>query len=275
MLDVVIYYRQPQSPQGHAKLFAEGLARHGIKAEFRTSGMYRRCDLAVFWAHKNVQVIHAQRSAGLDYLVMERGYFGDRFAMTSLGYNGLNGHAQFHNANMPSDRWRRYGVELKPWKTDGDIIVLMGQVPTDASLRNCDNYKSWVVNSAYQAQRLYGKRVYFRGHPHPAASNFRPDLPTLTGTLEEALSDAAAVITWNSNSGVDAVLAGVPLIACDRGSMAYTMAAQKIGDPLVRPDRSQWVNDLAYTQWTDGEISTGEAWSHLRQHFDTKKTVAA
>jgi hypothetical protein len=277
MLDVVIYYRQPQTPSAHVRMFAEGLARHSIRAEIRSPQLYRRSDLAVFWAHKQQHIIQQQRDAGLDYLVMERGYFGDRFAMTSLGFNGLNGHAEFHNQNSPGDRWQRYGVPVSAWKQEGDgeVIVVMGQVPTDASLKNCPNYRAWIHDAARKAEAVYGRRVYFRPHPHPSASTFRPNLPLIGGTLESALERACAALVWNSNSGVDTVLAGVPLICGDRGSMAWPMATQVIGDPLIRPDRYQWLNDLAYTQWSDSEIMMGDAWNHLRQRFDSRKTAAA
>lgn len=277
MLDVVIYYRQPQSPSEHIAMFRDGLLRHGIRAEIRLPQMYRRCDLAVFWAHKQQAIITAQRQAGRDYLVMERGYFGDRFSMTSLGFNGLNGHAQFHNQNSPGDRWQQHGQPVQAWKGEGEgeVIVLMGQVPTDASLKNCPDYRGWVHKAANEAARAYGRKVYFRPHPHPAASSFRPNLPPIGGSLDSALARAFAVLVWNSNSGVDAVLAGVPLICADAGSMAYPMATHQIGDPLVRPDRFQWLNDLAYTQWTNGEISNGDAWNHLRQHYVSSATAAA
>lgn len=235
MIDIVIYCRQPHTPSRHRRMFFHGLAAHGIRAEFRMSSMYRPSDLAVFWAHKNTTAIEGQRRIGKDYLVMERGYFGDRFAMTSLGYNGLNGHAEFHNENSPPDRWLKYGTEVRPWKHDGEVIVLMGQVPTDASLRNCPNYARWVNTSAETAAALYGTKVYFRPHPHPAAQAFKPRLPVIGGTLESALDRASAVIIWNSNSGVDAVLRGVPLIACDKGSMASAMGVNRIGMNLVRP----------------------------------------
>jgi hypothetical protein len=29
------------------------------------------------------------------------------------------------------------------------------------------------------------------------------------------------------------------------------------------PPREQWLNDLAYTQWTLEELKSGEAWKHL------------
>lgn len=274
MLDVVLYHHQPASPSEHLKMFAEGLRRHGITPEFRRESMYRKSDLAVMWAHKKATVIRNQRESGLNYLVMERGYFGDRFAMTSLGFNGLNGYANFHNERSSSSRWEKHRVAVKEWKTGGDIIVLMGQVPTDASLKTCSNYSQWVGIAGLIAQQRYQLPVYFRPHPHPAASAFRPRLPILQGTLEAALDRAAAVLTWNSNSGVDAVLNGVPLIAVDRGSMAYSMAVNQIGDPLIRPDRTQWLHNLAYTQWTNSEISQGESWEHLRQHFASIATAA-
>jgi hypothetical protein len=277
MLDIVIYHRQPQTPSVHVKLFAEGLLRHGIHAEILSPQMYRRSDLAVFWAHKQSEIIQQQRDAGLDYLVMERGYFGDRFAMTSLGFNGLNGHAEFHNQNSPGDRWQRYGVPVQAWKQggEGEVIVIMGQVPSDASLKNCPNYRGWIQEVARTAEREYKRKVYFRPHPHPAASSFNPNVPLIGGSLDSALQRACAVIIWNSNSGVDAALAGVPVICGDRGAMSYPMATHVIGAPLVRPDRYQWLNDLAYTQWADSEISNGDAWNHLRQRFDSRKTAAA
>lgn len=269
MLDVVIYCRSHESmAAGHLRLFASGLKRHGITTEMRAASRYRPCDLAVMWAHKQPQVIAEQRRHGRDYLVMERGYFGDRFAMTSLGFNGLNGHAEFHNASSPSDRWSRYGVPVHEWRDGGDYVLIMGQVPTDASLKTCPNYRRWVGEAARKAKEFYGLPVKFRQHPHPAASSFRPEgLTILGGTLEQSLANAAAAIVWNSNSGVDAGLAGVPVIACDRGSMAWPIATHAIGQALVRPDRSQWLNDLGYCQWTEDEIATGVAWDHLQQHF--------
>ena len=136
------------------------------------------------------------------------------------------------------------------------------------------SFAAWIHDAAAAAQRAYGRKVYFRPHPHPAANGFKPTLPLIGGTLESALDRAYAALIYNSNSGVDAVLAGVPLICGDRGSMAYPMAC-RVGDPLVRPDRFQWLNDLAFAQWTDEEIGNGEAWNHLQQRYGSKKTVAA
>ena len=78
-------------------------------------------------------------------LVMERGYLGDRNAWVSLGWDDLNGQANFYNKYVAADRWDKYWRDqMKPWKTDGDNILICGQVITDQSLNDCDDYKTWL-----------------------------------------------------------------------------------------------------------------------------------
>ena len=80
------------------------------------------------------------------------------------------------------------------------------------------------------------------------------------------------VVTLNSNSGVDAALAGVPVIAFDEGSMAWPVAGHKPQDAIhpPRPDRLRWAAELAWCQWTDREFETGECWEHLRRGMDRR-----
>ena len=88
--------------------------------------------------------------------------------------------------------------------------------------------------------------------------------PQATGSLADCLADARWVVTFNSNSGVDAVLAGVPTVAVDQGAMAWAVTGR---DPTVQPptpDRSTWAAELAWCQWTLDEIKKGVAWDHLR-----------
>jgi hypothetical protein len=48
-----------------------------------------------------------------------------------------------------------------------------------------------------------------------------PGAPILDGELADALSGAAVVVTYNSNTGVDALLAGKSVTAADKGSMIW------------------------------------------------------
>jgi hypothetical protein len=77
-----------------------------------------------------------------------------------------------------------------------------------------------------------------------------------TGTLAEDLARAAVCVTWNSNAGVEAVLAGVPTVSMCKGSMAYDVTGHVIGDMLRLP-REDWAARLAWCQWLPEEIATG------------------
>lgn len=260
----VVIYDPPGRTQ--AKLLERGFQVHGISPIWRPRHRWEPSDLAVTWAHKNPVVVSGQRRIEQDHLVMELAYFGDRRRVfISLGFNGLNGHAEFHAKDMPGDRWAKHGVPVAPWKTGGDYVLVMGQLRGDQSLSGCPNYPRWLA-AACEKAKAYGLPVYFRPHPLQREVD-KVDAPRHKGTLEEALAGAAAAIAWNSNSLVDAALAGVPVIAGDKGSMAWPVAAHEIGAELIRPDRTQWLHDLAYCQWTHEEIATGEAWAHLGKRY--------
>jgi hypothetical protein len=83
------------------------------------------------------------------------------------------------------------------------------------------------------------------------------------GNLAEALAGAAFAVTWNSNSGVDAAMAGVPVVAMDEGSMAWPVAAHDLGAVPRLPERRPWAAQLAWCQWRPEEIADGTAWEAL------------
>src|SRR5690606_9411713 len=102
------------------------------------------------------------RDQGKDVLVMEMGYIGDRTRYNSLGWNGLNGYAQF--AEYPKDggkRFREHGGVIHPWRGDNEKpVLLLGQVPTDQSLQgeNIEEiYNRWM--------KKIDRPVVFRQHP--------------------------------------------------------------------------------------------------------------
>lgn len=225
-------------------------------------GVYKRFIPA---SYARGHVIAQQKKNGFDCLILETGYINRGDGPTNhyaLGWNGLNGRAEFHNKNSPPRRAASLGVTLKPWR-DGDYVLLVGQVPWDASVDFTD-HRRWLEEAAHNIRALTGREIVFR--PHPKA-----DLPPIEGCryskgpLEQDLLNAHCVVTFNSNTGVDAVLNGVPVFAFDKGSMVYPVANKswlKLESPL-KPDRQQWLNDLCYAQWTPDEMRSGEAWAHI------------
>jgi hypothetical protein len=213
------------------------------------------------------KVFRQQREKNLDVVVLETGYInrGDGEAHHyAAGFNGLNGRADFRNKNMGPERWESFGVQLKPYSR-GEKVVLCGQVPWDASVDHTD-HKAWIVETAQKLKAMTTRTIVFR--PHPLAISH---LPAITGLeysiapLSEDLKNAHCVVTFNSNSAVEALVEGKTVFAFDEGSMCWELANKNLADleNLNYPNRQQWARDLAYCQWTPDEMRQGLAWKHL------------
>jgi hypothetical protein len=203
------------------------------------------------------EVYRAHRADGADMLVLETGYIqrgdgpDDYYA---AGLNGLNGRADFKNKNSPPDRFLQLGVKVKPWRDSGEHIVVCGQVPWDASVDHL-NYEAWRDGVIGELRKFTRRDIVYKEHPCIDPG------PPLTAFLENAW----ACVTLNSNSAVEAAIEGIPPFIGDNGSMAWGIANLDIKD-IENPglqDRTQWLNNLAYAQWTPGEMRTGRTWFHL------------
>jgi hypothetical protein len=200
---------------------------------------------------------------GKPVIVVERGYLGERKkTWLSVGNGGLNGLADFNNENVSDDRWQKYwATDVKPWKKGGRIALIMGQVPKDSSLYGQCPY-AW-AKAIYPAAVDKFKKVFFRPHPEaPPPPDF--GIPIMTGDLLDAFDLAKVVITYSSNSAVDAVMNGIPAMSFHRGTMAWDVTSHDFTEPLYKGDRDSWGAKLAYAQWHIDEIKSGEAWQHIR-----------
>lgn len=217
--------------------------------------------MAVFWGHRQQAIIESQKQKKAHYLVMERGYIGDRYQWTSLGFDGLNGRARFPVINDHQKRWNKHFAKLMmPWRTTKtNLAVIMGQCRGDAALGALD-FSTWVLHTARKLKELNYVPVL---RPHPGDPELTvKDVKRIDGTLAEALAQARLVVTYNSNSGVDAVMAGVPTYAEDEGSIAWPVTGRHFSP--TTPDRGKWSEKMAYTQWLPEEIESGAAWAALK-----------
>jgi len=238
--------------------FAEGLKRHGWRITVQSHP--GPCDLLVVWGVRRTEAMAAQRASGGQVVVLERGYLGDRFEWTSVSFGGgLNGRAEFRGPFTDASRWERHFAHLmQPWRPrdDGDVLI-MGQVDGDAALAGVD------IHAFYREAKMRyfaaGFNPRFRPHPQMVKRARRTD----SRPLAEDLAAARAVVSWNSNSAVDAVLAGVPTVAMDRGSMAYDVTGHTLGEMPPTPDRTAWAHALAWKQWARDEMASGACWEHV------------
>jgi hypothetical protein len=265
--------------------FCEGACKHGCSVFYTKRNQIEYTDLSQFdvivhWSVRNYgRTLLKERS---NVIVLENAYLnniqGPMKEWVSAGWNGLNGRADFCNENSPNDRWKRHFDDGRLLDySDGDYILIPLQIKSDASIQGRGfDYQS-IVNEIRKFSDLPIKIKQ-----HPTADDQWPrvlgkDISYLNRfmPIEKAVKGAKVVVTINSNAGVDAVLAGKPVVALDKGSMVYDIAMHDFTNLNVPkwPDRTQWCNNIAYAQWHPDELRSGEAWEHLKQKlFTTAQT---
>ena len=223
-----------------------------------------------------------------------------------FGWNSyLYDQADYNNKNSPPDRWhklqKKFNIENKDWKKDGEYILFLCQKPGDSSMNHLfDNYATywvWLEDQIKNIRKITDRPIVVRPHilqQGRSVPNIKKiisryknvslskNIPTgLTHygaeSLHEDFKNAHCAVTFNSLAGVDAVLDGVPLIALDGGCMALPVAHTKLTDIEnlnKNIDKTQWLYDSAYTQWDGNELATGEAWEHLKPNYKKWKLLA-
>lgn len=295
MPSTILYHPNPNIHLSEVNMqhLSRGLESLGVKHEFLLTNDYKESDLAVVpgWIKALVDVkggrgdlIRAQLKAKKRVMILERGFLGDREKWASLPWDGMSGYGWHNNADSPSDRWDLLGLEMKPWRTTGHHILICGQVPWDSQV-DAQNHTKWLQGLVKQLKELTDRTIIFRLHPKikkmMAAKNrqgrsyYDPcGINTLKRmgvkmaskqSLQDDLKNAWAMVCFNSNSAVEALLAGVPTFMFDECGMAWPIANHDLNDietPELKP-RPQWAYNLAYAQWCNEEFESGLAWRHL------------
>jgi|19_taG_2_1085344.scaffolds.fasta_scaffold17007_2 hypothetical protein len=203
-------------------------------------------------------------------LIVELG-FVKRRTYYSVGWDGMNGNADFMNDNSPSDRWDELEVEFNNL-SGGDNIVVIGQIVDDAKVQHI-NFNKW-CSEMIESVKFYGNVVY-RPSPYDTTGMFAntfvgdgcnfvsSDVPiSCNKSFKEELMDTKVCVIFNSTCGIESIIEGIPVFAFSEDSMVYGLANHNINmidDPYfpTMEVRKQWAYNLAYAQWTKDEISMG------------------
>jgi hypothetical protein len=169
-----------------------------------------------------------------------------------------------------------------PWKQDGEYILLCMQKVGDASLRDADVFE-WTENTVNDIRKHTDRKIIIRPHPLYRKSSLHNTLKekvlNVSNThwqetdllkdgfvsIQEQLQKAWCTVTYTSGSGIDAVINGIPNIACDTGSMVYDVSSKDIAEieNPYRGEKKEWTNRIAHCQWNIDEFESGECWKHV------------
>jgi hypothetical protein len=233
------------------------------------------CDVDVIWSvlwngrmAANKRIWEDNRRNKKPTIVLEVGGI-KRGTTWKVGLNGINRDAFFSSMGNNSVRADKLGLSLKPWRTNGSYILICGQHEKSLQWENMPNMTAWLGNTINTIRENTDLPIYWRPHPrYPVQyveQDFKGVIRQTPNKLESTyddydfnVRDAWATVCWSSNPGPHSIIAGIPAFV-GPSSLAYDVASNDLNDILFpsMPDRRQWLNDYAHTEYTLDEISLG------------------
>jgi len=283
--------------------FAEGAAKCGDSATTTRSQVYEPCDVGaiignafdanpskVTLPHYKVRkmVMETQAQLGKYWLSIDSNVF--------IYKNNLNPHKYLRysfngvfpatgiycNDNPGEENWnnikRDYNMDLKPWRTQGNHILVTLQRPLGWSMRGVDLMK-WLKRTLGKIRENSDRPILLRWHPGDwkAFPNYKPTLDKFGVVLSpqdrhitQDLVNCWAVVCHNSTPSAVAPIEGIPAFITDDptysqgGDIANTDFTQ-LENPNL-PDREQWIRKLAQCHWSFEDVKSGRCWSHMRNY---------
>ena len=188
--------------------------------------------------------------AGGQVLVAENGYFA-RHGEAPTEYAISKGQHHHGGALVPEISPIK---GLKPWRKEGDHILICAQRGFWSKVMGCDGWADRITTELRQRTK---RPIRLRAHP----GNHAPKVP-----LIEDLADCHAVVLWSSNSGIEALMQGVPVFyGAPRWiaeKAALPLAAADLEQPFMG-DRTAGLSHAAANQYSVDEIASGEPFRRL------------
>jgi hypothetical protein len=229
-------------------------------------------DVSISWGIRRLEI---GVQTGHYSVIMEMGFLGDRSHKNFyVGYSGLNGMGKPLLPAAP-DRGAPYYERLKPMKSlDSKRVLIMGQVRGDTNLvdfgpdnspgRRLKTVAWWKSQVRHWIQRGY--EVGFKPHPHDPISKSTAANDwgvRMFDTLESAFDWGGIAVAYNSNSLVDAALAGLHVIPAHAGSLTWPIRSTPGAlRNLTEAERRSWLDYVASYQWSPDQFTT--AWRAIK-----------
>jgi hypothetical protein len=239
--------------------FKLGLEKHGHKVTHHSGNG----DVAVIWSvlwygrmSANFPIWQKYRNQNKPVIVLEVGALR-RDITWKIGLNGINLGSYIINGNKDNSRINSFGLKLNDWH-QGNNIIICGQHDKSHQWNDNKPMDQWVTNTVNELRKHTTRPIKLRPHPRCPIRNVTNVKIDTSMPFREELDDAWAVINWNSNPGIESIIHGVPAFVgpTSLASPVANLQLSQIENP-IRPDRQQWFNNLAWTEWTADEMSTG------------------
>lgn len=200
-------------------------------------------------------MIDKWRASGRQWIYWDRGYARRVFA-TWLPRGTDGGQYRWHGnsfqlqtlRDLPDDRWRELDTPVSPWRKGGKHIVIARPSKSYLAFHGIPN---WTDETIYALSLLTDRQLVIRDKE--TKRDLRLDL-----------EGAHALVTHGSIAAVEAVILGCPVfVHPDSAAALVGHTDLNMIDKPIYPDRQQWLNNLAYSQFNEKELVDGTLWRLL------------
>lgn len=282
--------------------FAEGAAKCGDQALTTYSQTYEACDVGAIignafdanpaktkLAHYKVRkmVMDTQKQRNRYWLSIDSNVFiykdpTNPHKYLRYSFNGVFPKTGIYcNDNPGEENWanirRDYNMDLKPWRTTGNHILITLQRPLGWSMRGF-SLMTWLENVFANIRQYSDRPIVIRWHPGDwkAYPNYAELLTRYNAVVSpqgkhitEDLVNCWALVCHNSTPSAVGPIEGIPSFITDdplysqAGDIANTDFSL-IENPILA-DREHWIRKLAQCHWSFEDLRSGRCWAHMRQ----------
>ena len=259
-----------------AKAFYDGVRRCGeiaftepLSAMPKLDGI----DVAVMVGVKSRRLFQRCLEAKVVPVVLDKGYCRSRAAGSRVWEYWRVSIAEHHptrwlyNGKAKKDRWEKLGLKTEHWRGNGLQIVLAGSSQKYHDFYGLPDPTTWAKQVIAEIRKHSDRPIIYRPKPSwdgavPIEGTYYSDK---NDNINRVLLNSWALVTHGSNACFEAALHGIPSIVLGNAvaKPISSIDLAEIEDPRME-DRGQWLQRLAYWQWTEDEMARGSTWNFIR-----------
>jgi len=231
------------------------------------------CDAAIILGTRSKPIFDRLHWRGIPYIFIDVGYSHRAFYWRhAINDTQPLSWLMLHQAKPP-DRRLALGWSLKEWRGSSPDrhALFVGSGASHYQSAGINDPARWEYEIVQSLRRVSRRPIVYRPKGRKAAPIPGVGVSPFT-SIEFDLADAHAVVTHGSSASIDAVRAGVPCIVLGNAPAKpiSSLSLSQIEAPRMvsMGEREQWLNNLAYTQFSLDEYVSGEAWSNIENQLD-------
>lgn len=230
-------------------------------------------DAAVIWSvlwngrmANNQQIYQHYRRHNRPVIVIDVGAL-HRGITWKIALNNVNALGYYGNTvNLDLNRPSKLNLTLGRRCNTNSAIVIAAQHNKSLQTAELSSMENWILEQIKKIQQVTDRSILVRPHPRCRLDlstmpvDVQIELPSKLSNTYDSFNlrfDYHALVNYNSGPGIQAAIAGCPIIV-DSTSLAYplSIAYNQLNNP-PDSDRQQWLVEICHTEYTVQEIEQG------------------